>query len=55
MCLLGGKGGWLIEYRNRSYIEVRRGGGFWPIGPALYRVIYVLTRVPNTVEQGKYS
>ena len=46
---------YLLEYRNRSYIEVRRGGGFWPMGPALYRVIYLLTRVPNTVEQGKYS
>ena len=44
----------LVENRNRSYIELRRGGGFWPMGPALYRVIYVLTRVPNTVEQGKY-
>ena len=44
-----------LEYRNRSYIEVRRGDGFWPMGPALYRVIYVLSMVPNTVEQGKYS
>ena len=46
--------GKLVEYRNRSYIEVLRGGSFWPMGPALYRVIYVLTRVPNTIEQGKY-
>ena len=53
---VGGRGsGSVLEYRNRSYIEVRRGGGFWPMGPALYRVIYVLTMVPNTVEQGKYS
>ena len=47
--------GWGVEYRNRSYIELRRGGGFWPMGSALYRVIYVLTSVTNTVEQGKYS
>ena len=47
--------GWGVEYRNCSYIELQRGGSFWPMGPALYRVIYVLTSVPNTVEEGKYS